>query len=88
MVDREDINTENLDDWWLRRHSSTTASESLESRVGNYEKKLIIEALEHTSGNQTKAANLLGTTKRIIQYKVKKYGINFRKYDQKTLSRQ
>jgi Nif-specific regulatory protein len=41
--------------------------------------------LEATGGNQTKAAKVLGTTKRIIQYKVTKLGIDpklFRKNNQ------
>ena len=47
--------------------------------VASYERVLIIEALKDARGNQTKAAEILGTTKRIIQYKVDKYGINYRK---------
>ncbi|MBA7703760.1 Regulatory protein AtoC [subsurface metagenome] len=46
-----------------------------EQRVENFEKKLIIDALEKTDWIQTKAADLLGTTRSIIRYKVKKYGI-------------
>lgn len=40
------------------------------------ERALILDALEETGGNQTKTARLLGTTKRIIQYKIAKMGIN------------
>ncbi len=46
--------------------------------VESYEKHLLIDALRETKGNQTKAAKLLGITKRIIQYKVKKYKINYK----------
>jgi Nif-specific regulatory protein len=35
-----------------------------------------MEALKETRGNQSQAARLLGTTKRIIQYKIQKLGIN------------
>jgi transcriptional regulator with GAF, ATPase, and Fis domain len=77
-----------LDDWWLHRKdadarhlqlagNTPSADDCLEARVGEYEKGLIEEALGRTRGNQTKAARLLGTTKRVIQYKVKKYGIDF-----------
>lgn len=46
-----------------------------EQRVENFEKKLIIEALEKTNWIQTKAAELLGTSRSIVKYKMNKYGI-------------
>ena len=49
----------------------------LKQLLAAYETELITEALKECRGNQTKAARRLGTTKRIIQYKVKKYGIPF-----------
>ena len=48
----------------------------LSSVVEAQERSLIIDTLEATGGNQTKAAKILGTTKRIIQYKITKLGIN------------
>ncbi len=48
--------------------------------VEAYEKSLIISALKEVNGNQTKAAKILGTTKRIIQYKIKKYNIDYEKF--------
>lgn len=48
----------------------------LSSVVEAQERSLIIDALEEARGNQTKAAKILGTTKRIIQYKIGKMGIN------------
>lgn len=48
----------------------------LSSVVEAQERSLIIDALEDTNGNQTKAAKILGTTKRIIQYKISKMGID------------
>ncbi|MEI7589706.1 MAG: sigma 54-interacting transcriptional regulator [Deltaproteobacteria bacterium] len=50
------------------------------SLVESQEKNLIIDALQETNGNQSKAALLLGTTKRIIQYKIKKYGIDSKRW--------
>ena len=47
------------------------------------ERALIIDALEETGGNQTKAAKLLGTTKRVIQYKISKMGINVKLFRKK-----
>ena len=46
-----------------------------EQRVENFEKKLIIDALEKVNWIQTRAAELLGTSRSIIRYKMKKYGI-------------
>ncbi|MBZ4660644.1 MAG: hypothetical protein JG766_2567, partial [Desulfacinum sp.] len=52
----------------------------LEALVGAYERDLIVEALKDARGNQSQAARLLGTTKRIIQYKVQKYGIDPKRF--------
>lgn len=51
--------------------------------VANFEKDLIIDALKETNGNQSSAAKILGTTKRIIQYKIKKYGIDPKRFKKK-----
>lgn len=55
-------------------------NDSFENMVAAYEKELIVDALKDTEGNQTEAARLLGTTKRVIQYKIAKLGIDFRRY--------
>ena len=39
------------------------------------EKQKIIEALEKTNGNKTKAAELLGISFRAFRYRLKKLGI-------------
>ncbi|KMQ52373.1 Nitrogenase (molybdenum-iron)-specific transcriptional regulator NifA [Chitinispirillum alkaliphilum] len=54
--------------------------DTFENMVAAYERELIIEALKDTEGNQTEAAKLLGTTKRIIQYKISKYNIDFNRF--------
>jgi Nif-specific regulatory protein len=48
----------------------------LRNVVESQERSLIINALKETRGNQSKAAKLLGTTKRITQYKIQKFGID------------
>ncbi len=53
---------------------------TFESLVAAYEKELITDALKDTRGNQTETARLLGTTKRVIQYKVKRYGIEYLRF--------
>jgi Nif-specific regulatory protein len=53
---------------------------SFESLVAAYEKELITEALKDSAGNQSEAARLLGTTKRVIQYKTQNYDIDYRRF--------
>jgi Nif-specific regulatory protein len=48
----------------------------LERCVSDCEKTVIMHVLTRTKGNQSAAAKLLGTTKRILTYKVHKYGID------------
>jgi len=55
----------------------------LNSAVEAQERALILGALKETGGNQTKAAKLLGTTKRIVQYRVQKLGIDARQFREK-----
>jgi DNA-binding NtrC family response regulator len=49
---------------------------SLIDTVENIEKLLIREALERTGGNKTKAAELLGVTRKIMRYKTEKYDLD------------
>lgn len=49
---------------------------SLATSVENYERELIIDALKKTNGNQTKAASMLDTSLRIINYKIHGYAID------------
>ncbi|MGA9519918.1 MAG: sigma 54-interacting transcriptional regulator [Myxococcaceae bacterium] len=56
--------------------SGTVTNVPLGDAVAHYEKDLIFDALKTARGNRAKAARLLGTTERIIQYKVRKYGID------------
>ncbi|MGD0211153.1 MAG: helix-turn-helix domain-containing protein, partial [Desulfomonilia bacterium] len=53
------------------------------SLVNTYERSLIIDAMKDAKGNQSQAARLLGTTKRIIQYKVEKYNIDTKRFKAK-----
>ncbi|MFQ5862407.1 MAG: sigma-54-dependent transcriptional regulator [Candidatus Brocadiales bacterium] len=48
----------------------------LEEEVARVEKRLIKQALQETSGVKSKAAELLGTTRRILNYKMQKYGMS------------
>jgi Nif-specific regulatory protein len=44
--------------------------------VGAFESNLIQDALKSTRGNRARAARLLSTTERILNYKVRRYGID------------
>ncbi len=56
--------------------TQNTSRGKLEALTSAFERDLITDALKDVRGNQSQAARLLGTTKRIIQYKVGKYGID------------
>jgi Nif-specific regulatory protein len=60
--------------------SDTVTKVTLESSVAAFEKDLIQDTLKTTKGNCARAANLLNTTERIINYKIKKYAINPRRF--------
>lgn len=53
------------------KKASGTLRESLE----NLEKQLIDEAMKKASDNQTKAAEILGMSERMLRYKLKKYNL-------------
>jgi len=55
--------------------SDTTAAATLDNAVGAFEKDLIQDALKSTRGNIARAARDLGSTERILGYKIKNYGI-------------
>jgi Nif-specific regulatory protein len=60
--------------------SGTVTRVSLKDAVAGYERDLILDALKTTRGNRAKAARLLDTTERILNYKVRGYGIDVRRY--------
>lgn len=48
----------------------------LRSTLADMERHIIVSALERCAGNQSMAARQLGTTKRMLAYRVRKYGID------------
>jgi Nif-specific regulatory protein len=62
--------------------SGTSMSLSLSDALAAYEKDLIQDALKTARGNRAKAARLLNTTGRIMNYKVKQLGIDWRRFRQ------
>ena len=57
------------------RMTNTTGSGTLEERVSVFEQDIVIDALKRNRGNMAAAAKDLGTTPRILRYKVKQYNI-------------
>ncbi len=55
---------------------------SLKDAVAAYERDLIQDALKTARGNRAKAARLLNTTGRIMNYKVRQLGIDWRRFRQ------
>ncbi len=60
--------------------SGTVTRVSLSDAVAGFEKDLIQDALKTTRGNRAKAARLLDTTERVLNYKVRKYAIDVQRF--------
>ena len=60
--------------------SGTVVTVALTDAVEKLEKDLIQDALKTTRGNRAKAARLLDTTERIMNYKVRQYGIDAKRF--------
>ena len=58
------------------RASVLSGSKTLSDAVDEFERDIIGEALEQTYFNQTRAADLLGTTRRILKYRMDKLGLD------------
>jgi len=48
-----------------------------------YERFLLTDALRRANGNCARAARDLGITRRVLFYKIKKHGIDFRQFRKK-----
>jgi Nif-specific regulatory protein len=60
--------------------SGTVMSVSLGDAVDAYERDLLQDALKSARGNRAKAARLLRTTDRIFNYKVRRLGIDWKRF--------
>jgi Nif-specific regulatory protein len=60
--------------------SGTVTRVSLKEAVEGFERDLIQDALKTTRGNRAKAARLLDTTERILNYKVRNLGVDVRRF--------
>jgi Nif-specific regulatory protein len=61
--------------------SGTAANQSLDEIVEAVEKDALQDALKQARGNRALAARLLRTTRRIFNYKVRNYGIDWRRFE-------
>ena len=57
------------------REQVLAGRKSLGDAVDEFEREIIAEALQQMEFNQTRAAGLLGTTRRILKYRMDKLGI-------------
>jgi two-component system nitrogen regulation response regulator GlnG len=64
---------------FIARRIAAGSTDLYAEAVEALEKYLITRALQHTEGNQTKAAELLGITRGKIRDRVKSFGINLDK---------
>jgi Nif-specific regulatory protein len=62
--------------------SGTVPDRSLTGAVKALEREMIMDALKTTRGHQAEAARLLQVTERIVNYKVKKLGIDCKRFRQ------
>jgi Nif-specific regulatory protein len=60
--------------------SDTVARQSLAESVEAFERDLLQDALKTTRGSCARASRLLGTTERIFNYKIRKYGVDVRRF--------
>jgi Nif-specific regulatory protein len=60
--------------------SGTIQTASLGASIEAFEKDALQDALKSARGNRAKAARLLATTERIFNYRVRKYGIDWRRF--------
>ena len=60
--------------------SDTALSQALGEAVGRFERDMIEDALKMAKGNRARAARLLQATRRIVNYKIKQYGIDWHRY--------
>src|SRR5687767_15225636 len=67
--------------------SGTVTRVTLKDAVAAYERDLILDALKTARGNRAKAARLLDTTERILNYKVQGYGIDVRRFKSSEVGR-
>ncbi|MGD0282489.1 MAG: sigma-54 dependent transcriptional regulator [Dissulfurispiraceae bacterium] len=77
VISRSDVLTLQADE---PAKNTVTVSAAKTGTIKDMERELIIETLRKTSGNKTKAAELLGKTVRTVRNKIKEYAIREEEY--------
>jgi DNA-binding NtrC family response regulator len=67
----------------MKRKDIAADDDLLRVNVEDFEKHIIVSALLRTHGNQSLAAKQLGTTTRVIAYRVQKYNIDLGQFHDK-----
>jgi two-component system, NtrC family, response regulator AtoC len=70
------VNMRSTDQTATLKEDVLTGSRPLSDAVDEFERELIVKALQRTGFNQTKAASLLGTSRRILKYRIEKLNIH------------
>ncbi|MEY4511089.1 MAG: nif-specific transcriptional activator NifA [Pseudomonadota bacterium] len=58
------------------KSSGTTKNGSLHDVMMAYEREILLEAMKNAGGNQSQAARALGTTARILGYRLRRHGLH------------
>jgi transcriptional regulator with GAF, ATPase, and Fis domain len=66
----------------ITHQQSVPAGTSLDDAVNAFERRLVLDALRQTKGVQTRAAKLLGTTRRILNYRMRLLNIRAAEVEQ------
>lgn len=78
-INHQWISTDDLPIYIHRDRFTKTQKDTLEGAISFHERRIIEEALLKTQGVISKAADMLGTTKRILKYKIDKLRITLPK---------
>lgn len=60
----------------IQGENTRSSMESSEISLKEMEKRMILKTLEETGGNRTRSSDILGISRRTLQLKLKKYGVN------------
>ncbi|KAB1443252.1 sigma-54-dependent Fis family transcriptional regulator [Pseudodesulfovibrio senegalensis] len=83
VCEEEVIRTYHLPPTLQTAESSATGTNlSFGEAVAKFEQELLVDSLKKTSGNMLQAARDLRVSYRIVNYKVKKYGIDVKRFSQ------
>ncbi len=70
------VSMRSMDQTATLKEDVLSGSRPLSDAVDEFERELIVKALQRTGFNQTKAAALLGTSRRILKYRIEKLKIH------------